>query len=312
VESDLMESFELFSKRNKDFQVDVFEYEVVPEKLRNQVYFIWKYALGIEYAKTHSGTLVNQLFDIIRDTILREHGLSELYATHLVSANDCELYLRHGRDNEIVLDMIELSTSLIPVLWEKIGWQNISYYKLTMNDEQAVEDLNKRFRENGMGYEFAGGILLRKDSQLLHEEVTKPALHLLQAEGFDGALEEFLKAHDHYRKGNYGDSILNAGKAFESAMKTIGVKESWGLSGKENASNLIALLISKQVIPGYLQNTLIGLATLRNTLAGHGQGAAPIAVPEHFVNYSLHLCGTNIVMLIEAYKAYKKNLPSTV
>ena len=300
-----MEKFELFSKRNKNFQFDVLEYDVVPEKLRNQVYFIWKYALAIENAKANSNTPFNNIFHILRDTMCREHGLDELYANRFNSAYDCEMYLKKGEDDEIVLDMIELSMRLISSFEEEFDSSTIGYYGISMDSEAAEQELNQRFRENGVGYEFSDGILIRKDSELLHAEVTKPALHLLQTEGFDGALEEFLKAHDHYRKGNYGDSILNAGKAFESTMKTIGAKESWGLTGKENASTLITLLINHQVIPVYLQNTLIGLATLRNTLAGHGQGASPVAVPEHFVNYGLHLCGTNIVMLIEAYKAYK-------
>lgn len=305
-----MKTFELFSKRNKSFQFDFLEYDILSEKIRNQIFYIWKYALGADYAqgRGRGGSGPDTVFRYMRDTLCREHGMETLYSDRMEGAKECEMYLKRGTDTEIVLDLIEMSIRMISSLRENIGWDSTSasYYGVTMTEEDAVKELNQRFRENGIGYEFSNEILVRKDSELLHEEVTKPALHLLHAEGFDGALEEFLKAHDHYRKGNYGDSILNAGKAFESTMKTIGVKEAWGLTGKENTSNLIALLISNQVIPGYLQNTLIGLATLRNTLGGHGQGAAPVAVPEHFVNYALHLCGSNIVMLIEAYKDFSK------
>lgn len=87
-------------------------------------------------------------------------------------------------------------------------------------------------------------------------------------------------------------------------MKTIAEKESWELMGRENVSNLIALLITNGVIPDYMQTTLLTLPTLRDKVVGHSQGAEPVVVQEHFVNYALHLCGTNVVMMIEAYKDY--------
>lgn len=305
-----METFVLFSKRNKSIQFDFLEYENLSERFRNQIFYIWKYALGFDYAsgRGRGSSGPDAVFRFMRDTLCREHGLEVLYSDRMEATQECEMYLRKGTDTEVVLDLIEMSICMISPLRENIGWdsQSTSHYKITMTEEEAVKELNQRFRENGIGYEFSNGILVRKDSEFLHEEVTKPALYLLQDQAFDGALEEFLKAHDHYRKGNYGDSILNAGKAFESTMKTIGDRGAWGLTGKENASTLITLLINKQVIPDYLQTTLLGLATLRNKVAGHGQGSASVVVQEHFVNYALHLCGSNIVMLIEAYKAFSK------
>lgn len=302
-----MEVYQLFSKRGKVYEYDTLKYDSMPEKLRNQIYFIWKDALGSEYAKNHPGSKLYEVFYALRDTICREHGLESLFLSKTANyVADCEMYLKKGEDNEILLDLIELSMRFIPVLRNVLGRENIKYYNLTMDVEAAVKELNQRFKENGIGYEFTDGILIRKDSEILHAEVTKPALYLLNEQNFNGALDEFLKAHDHYRKGNYSDSILNAGKAFESTMKTIADLEAWGITGKENASTLIGLLVSHQVIPSYLQTTLQGLGTLRNNVGGHGQGAKPVVVPEHFVNYALHLCGTNIVMLIEAYKEYLK------
>lgn len=299
-----MSRYELFSKRNNPVEYDVYVYDSIPEKLRHQIYYIWKDVLEIEHAFIYNEGHAGQTFERIHDIVCREHGFEKLVGTNgrFVSyAKLCEHFLKNSSDYEVktLFDLIEVSMREIDYLHRRSAGAKIS-------KQEAVDELNRRFKENGVGYEFSNEILIRKDSEILHEEIVKPALYLLKAEGFDGALEEFLKAHDHYRKGNYGDSILNAGKAFESTMKTIGTKEAWGLTGKENASDLINLLISHQVIPGYLQNSLIGLGTVRNKVAGHGQGAAPVAVPEYFVNYALHLCGTNIVMLIEAYKEFSK------
>lgn len=298
----------MFSKRNKPIQTDILAYDYVPEKLRNQIYYIWKDALDIEHAKLYGDGVPNSTFERIHDTVCREHGLEKLVRIsagnrYVPASKICEHFLKNSSDDdvEILLDLIEVSM-------RSIDYLNARHSGQVMTKEQAIQELNHRFRENSIGYEFTNEILIRKDSEILHEEVTKPALYLLQEQGFEGALDEFLKAHDHYRKGNYGEGILNAGKAFESTMKTIGHKESWGLTGKENASDLINSLITHNVIPSYLQTTLQGLGTLRNKVAGHGQGQAPVPVEEHLVNYALHLSGTNIVMLIEAYKIYKKTI----
>lgn len=301
-----MKTYEMFSRRNKTFQYDVLEYDFLPQKLRTQIYYIWKYSLAIEQAKGSSDSVAAAVFSDIRDAVCMEHGFHRLHQQGYSPAAECQNYLADGGDMEVLLDLIEVSMRAVQYLWSRYDGSTRRRLGLSLDHVNAQKELNQRFRENGIGYEFMDGILIRKDSEILHEEVTKPALYLLQEQEFKGALQEFLQAHDHYRKGHYGDSILNAGKAFESTMKTIAGKESWALTGRENASNLVALLITNGVIPDYLQTTLLALATLRNKVAGHGQGAEPVAVPEHFVNYALHLCGTNIVMLIESYREFLK------
>lgn len=293
--------YQVFSKRNKEFKYDVLKYDVLPQRLRNQIYFIFKDALAIDFADSYDRSEPGVVFDYIHDTVCRENGLENLYGFGQYStAKQCELYLKQGESVEIVLDLIELSMREIKDLSERFSEEYLG-----QTEEEAIKELNNRFRENGVGYEFINGVLIKKDSQFLHEKTIKPALHLLQEENFKGALQEFLQAHDHFRKGNYSESVIYAGKSFESTMRTIGEREEWGLTRKENASDLISILVKKEVIPSYFQTALQGLGTVRNKVA-HGQGEDEVIVPEYFVNYALHLCGTNIVMLIEAYKEYSK------
>jgi len=73
------------------------------------------------------------------------------------------------------------------------------FSKPKLNVIQAVEELNERFREHGVGYQFEELKIVRVDSQVLHAEVVKPALHLLSESAFSGANADFLKAHEHYR-----------------------------------------------------------------------------------------------------------------
>lgn len=64
------------------------------------------------------------------------------------------------------------------------------------------------------------------------------------------------------------------------------------------------MLIKNEVVPEYLENSLMGQPVLRNKHA-HGQGEKTVPLPRYTVAYGLHLFATNIVFLIEAYKTKK-------
>ena len=92
-------------------------------------------------------------------------------------------------------------------------WQSrVSQEKL----DSAVFELNARFREHRVGYQYESGDIIRVDSQLIHAEVVKPALALLAAPEYAGANAEFLKAFEHYRKGDTKGCLNECPKAFES------------------------------------------------------------------------------------------------
>ena len=180
--------------------------------------------------------------------------------------------------------------------------------------DAAIEELNQRFRQHRIGYEFAAGELIRINSRYIHAQVLSPALQLLQDAGtdFSGPLDEFLKAHEHHRKGNLKDAVHWSLKAFESTLKAICVARDWPFDPqKDSAKQLLDIIYAQKLVPEYLQQHLGGLRsvlesgipTIRNKNAGHGQGPMPIIVPEHLVAFALHLTASNVVFLIESHKA---------
>ena len=180
----------------------------------------------------------------------------------------------------------------------------------------AIAELNQRFQEHAIGYQYQSGRIVRMDSQYLHAETVKTAVSLLHDTGFAGPLDEFMEAHKHYREGNGKAAIVSANNAFESTMKAICDKRGWGYDrDRATAKSLIDTLFSNGLIPSSMQSHFAGLRatlegglpTARNRMAGagHGQGAEPVDVPKHIVSYALHLAATNIVFLIEAHNASK-------
>lgn len=304
--------YETFSKRLKKReqagQPDFYQYDDVPKPLRVQIIHIWDDAIGPSVRSNMERRGQMKVWDLIHGTLAREMGVFALTNDEYERYSEvrCKSFLLNASTNE-ALDIIELSFRCIQNRQRLMNWQEVP----PISAEKAIEELNYRFKEHGVGYQFEGGEIVRVDSQYLHAEVVKPAISLLNTAGFDGASEEFLKAHEHYRKGRMGEATSEALKAFESTMKAICNKNEWSYKEGDTAKALIKIVLDNELLPRYmethlagLRNTLeTGLPTVRNKNSGHGQGLLAKKVPDYFAGYALHLAATNIVFLVEAHEA---------
>ncbi|HLO51750.1 MAG TPA: hypothetical protein VK211_25280, partial [Kamptonema sp.] len=280
----------------------------------------WSSAIGLyreqERFGIHLGNpLVNQLWNEIHYYLARELGLFNLGSKGENYCYQCQSFLLN-KDTPIdnILDLIEVTFRYID---KEIRELLQSYqYKDHLQDirqlpDEAISELNHRFREHGIGYQYNNGQIIRVDSGFIHAEVVVPALSLLSSQQFKGAEQEFRSAHQHYRNQKYKEAIVDALKAFESTMKTICDECTWSYDPqKDSARKLIDVVLKNELVPLYLQNhlsslrsVLEGVPTIRNQTSGHGQGSQPISVPEHLAAFALHLTASNIVLLVEAYKA---------
>lgn len=142
--------------------------------------------------------------------------------------------------------------------------------------QEAFEELNKRFKEHGVGYQFESGEIIRVDSEFLHAEAIKPALVALRGDGFDGANDEFLAAHEHYRHGRYKACLNDALKAFESTMKAICTLQGWTFKPTDSAKGLIAICVAQQLFPTFLESQITSVRSLLESgirLFGTSSGA---------------------------------------
>jgi hypothetical protein len=223
-------------------------------------------------------------------------------------------YFMKSADTEQALDMIEMSFQFVVRANLDYEWKGA--WKPRISSTEAVQDLNQRFLEHGVGYAFIDGELpqlIRKDNNHLHGEVVLPALRLLHEEGFTGANAEYRKAHEHYRQGSYKECFNECLKAFESTMKTICTKRQWPFKESDTASSLIDTCLKNDLLPVFMQTHLgtvrsaleSAIPTLRNKLSGHGQGVQPNDVPAYYAEYLLYETAATIVFLVDAYKALK-------
>lgn len=241
----------------------------------------------------------------IHNTLCREYG-----KLHLGFHNDSDrdqLFQYFNRTNNVneVIDIIEVTFQYIFLI--KKNFEPYTHEKIKLRPDIAIEELNQRFKEHSVGYQFDGGQIIRIDSTYIHLEITKPTISLLQNSKFAGANEEYLKAHDYYKDGKNKECLTECLKAFESTMKIICKEKEWVYNETDTASKLINICFEQNLIPSFsqnqfsgLQNLLVsGIPPLRNKLGGHGQGQVPQIVADEMARYGLNLTGTNIIFLVE-------------
>lgn len=310
-----MPVYDIYSRRKKrsgQTEADVYQYDTIPNTLRIQIQHIWRDAIGPYYDPRDGFPNVppphnNPAWNFIRDTLCREKGRLSL-AEASNPKDECFRYLRSEGDVDSLLDVIELSFRYIGRVLVKKPAYELEKLGITQDPEDAVNELNFRMREAGVGFQFEGDQIIRVDSELVHAEVVQPALQLLSDSRFEGAEQEFLAAHAHYRAGEYKDCVSDALNAFESTMKTICDIKDWEYKRGARASDLVRLLRKNRLLPDYLDNSFdqliatlsSGLPKVRNEEGGHGQGAQPRETPGYVAAYALHLAAAKIVLLVEA------------
>lgn len=303
--------YKLYSQRLKESNneiPDVYEYDNFPETFRVQIVYL--------FSEIKNDTFFRYLLnDAYWNSLIKlyktEKGFPYLnknikMAVHNSEADDLDTFIMHSCVIDFI-DFIDLFFNSMYNLCQQYPLEN-GFLNLI---SESVSELNTRFKQHNLGYEFSKNQIIRIDNKFIHKETIKPALMLLNLEKFSGAEEEFRKAFEFRRSGDNKSAILEAAKAFESTMKIICKNRKYPFNPqKDTANKLISILSEKNFFPSYMNHHLesvtktlsSGLPTARNKLSGHGQGSEIINVSDSFAEYALSLAATNIVLLVNLYK----------
>lgn len=312
-----MPVFDLYSTRCKQTYPDTFQYDVASRQLRNQISQI-----AIEAFTLCPHDIYGNIFSI----------LSREYGEYTIAGHNCgrELWLtdyltEEYSDTDKFIDVIELICREIDVTLRNYLFRKISDLYIAMdplkNDkiiqqrpkvDEALTEINERMKRSGFGFEYTNGLLVRIDSQFIHSEVVKPALFILQ--DFDGARNEFLSAHQHFKQGNNEAAIVECNKSFESIMKSICAERGWNYVDTSPSKKLVETCMKNNLIPRYMQEHFTqfinllstNVSTIRNKVASHGIGEKErVETTTHLTSYALHLTASNIVFLGECNKSLR-------
>lgn len=284
---------------------EVYTYDALPEKLRVQLVYIIEDAVN---NLIHEPNAYKEMVEIL----CRENGQFSLVS------NSPKMYgsRSYGREmHEFVLSEKDVFKVLDAVeLALRYSLINIDSFQISQDDRrrQKVDDLivelNERFREHDVGYQFEGNSMVRVDSQFAHAIAIKPAINLIQKKEYENVNKEFMAAFEHFRHGQNASAMNECLKAYESAMKIICRKNNWSHSASATASTLIDVCINNGLVPVYWLAHFEGLKSVlkssiltpRNKESAHGSGLEIKDIPDYLVSYMINTTASTILFLISA------------
>jgi hypothetical protein len=245
-----MPVYDLFSKRKRRAEkagtAEVYTYDAIPHPLKVQIVHIWRDAIGVCGRNSH--TQANSRWNSIHDTMVREKSEFRLTDDDSPDAQ-CFNWFLWTTNTDDALDIIDLTFGYIDRgLGELLDYQRESE-DIKISAQEAIAELNERFKEHGIGYQYENGEIIRVDSQYVHSEVVKPALSLLSGKPFKKAQEDFLAAHRNHREDKHKESVVAAQRAFESTLKAICTEQGWKFAAGDRATELIKLVREKGMFP---------------------------------------------------------------
>lgn len=295
---------------------DVYQYEQIQKPVRVQLVQIFVAALGpseltqASYMRRSKRGESQSTWDTIHMVVCREFGRHTL-SNNRDSMDDLLSFFEHSATTEECLDILEVICRFIENWASKLQEYDVERYAITQSANDAIDEVNHRLRRGGIGFQYESGDIVRVDSQMLHQSAVVPALQLLAEEQYRTVDEEYRNAHQHYRNGEFEPCLVECLKSLESILKVICAAKGWVAPPKATASVLLSIVFERGLVPPAISGQLTalratleqGVPTLRNQLAGHGQGPVARKVPEAIAAYALHLTASSIVLLADLARA---------
>lgn len=312
--------FETFARRkrqqNRNGEPEIYTYDQAPEHMGHQICSALDEGIGFYYGGGgyhEPPPNADPIWERI-DRICRKEMYSYL---SYIQETDLRLrfltYVLRVPDMYDFLSAVEIGCVGLRIISVVYGFDEPKARGAQEKADDAIEEINGRFEQHSVGYQFENGEIIRVDSRLTHAEIIKPALILLTAPAFSKANEEFMTAHRHYRANEFKDCVTAANRAFESMLKAICDTEKWEYGKGDRAAELVTKVRSKGLFTydfdrsfgSYVAMLKAGLPAVRNEAGGHGEGLAAAAVTAEIARFAINLTATNLLFLGGAYIAVK-------
>lgn len=197
--------YELFSRRQKRLRgevFDVYQYETIPRELKVQIVHIWRDTLkSISFQssdKTEFGD-AHDAYKTIYKELCREYGRFALDEDGNVYQSEIDYFYHRAEsqsytdsvveyfleinETEMVIDVIEVSFRYIDQVFrdkfhegKSDGFDEIfesRHHDIPPNGispGKAIDQLNRRFHQHKVGYQYESGQIIRVDSQFNHSK----------------------------------------------------------------------------------------------------------------------------------------------
>ena len=235
-------AYVIFSKRQKRMLGDIPD---IPDELRFQVLYIWEKVWEEAYYNDFGELQLSQLaYDVykkIESTLREEYGVGSLVEGNDSDGEIDDLYqiiydfLFETKNTGKLIDLIEVSFRYIDqdirdkfyvpnddeidkAFGISTSRRDISYEGIP--PDEAIDLLNQRFREHGVGYQYESGQIVKVDSPDIDSEVDMSKSDFLSQHEFRPAISP--KVESFFSQGTYDTAVFEAFKQVEIAVRKAG------------------------------------------------------------------------------------------
>ena len=271
----------------------------IPLTIRQRFWYAVNDLDSIKYVTNDLG------YTRIDSSVLRE---LEGYLKRKYGVENLTAYVAEGKRGPVSLAQFILTCYPSQVFDVVEGFYDSSDVE-TRNGIQ--NEINNILEEEDFPWRLLEGEFLLIDSDFFTTRITEETLDLLKRKGFEGPIEEFLKAREDLSGGDYKGAIHNACNSFESVLKTI-------LGGNDrNANLLIRDLMGTPLFGDIPENAqkafgpsvLMALPFIRNKLGGHGQGPDKTEITKPYADLAVNLAGVLISFIVNKYLSEEEKGP---
>lgn len=169
--------------------------------------------------------------------------------------------------------------------------------------EHFQTEVNEAMMDFECPWRLSDGRFFQIDAEFFQAEIIQKGEDILREKGFEGAHDEFREAREDLSDGKTKDVILKAFKSFESTLKTVLNQHTGDITDLLRMFRERSFLddIPESPAKAVCKTVLGSLATLRNELAGHGQGNTVLEVPRHYAVLAIHLAGSLNQFVLDQY-----------
>jgi hypothetical protein len=256
------------------------------ETVRNKIYFAARDAT----ATSTDGDLWPQAATMARGLILRDEGWLSLVAANVPPVQDLESYLREWALHGMVPTIIESVGVAIDHLSKDYMGVLVSAFRTAVGVILS---------EHRVSFDFINGVMIEKDSQVLHAEVVAPTLRLLSGRpGWEEVETAYQDALREIADGNPADSITDAARALEEAFEIRGATGG-SIGERLKAARKSGLLGGgdERLVSG-IEEFVRWAAALRGNKSDAHTGAGDAERPDAWL--AVHVVGALILRLAEA------------
>lgn len=292
--------FKVFSRRPKPHSPT----KALTQEFRNRVFMRCRDVFGACDHTEFWGEISSKLMYLHGTPVLSTAGRRG----EVSGVNDAIYFLQHCSDEQF-LDFVEFIFS------------SEAAFRVSER-EKLVDDFNSFLRVDDLPYSVTPYVwtkgksvqfgreyettsltgypqVIRRDSELIHENAVAPTLALLADSRFAAASKELHEALKDYRHQDYGDCITKCVSGFESALKVICHENGWPFSDNDTASLLLKTVIANVNLEPFWEQPLMLVATLRNRVStAHGAGTGTRDATEAKAEYAINATASAILFLI--------------